>query len=313
MSEKKKRKINWVKILFWVSVIALAIIWYHGLLDPIKAQLNSKALSIKLGKVSFTPFKLLKAFVVLIFALWASGKISILIEKGLRRSSHVSRASRALAVKIINISLYVISGLICLYVLGLDITALTVFGGAIGIGIGFGLQKIASNFISGIILLFERSINEGDLVDIAGGGSGFVRRISGRYTLIETYDGKEIMVPNEDFITSRVTNWTFSDTSGRIDIKVSVAYDSDVRKACDIILNSAKAHPLCSRLKEPSCQLIELTPSISFLLQLWIDDVTKGRGDATHDILLEIWDKFKEAGIKMPNPAPTIDLKLKGN
>jgi small-conductance mechanosensitive channel len=305
-----KKRINWVKILFWVSVIVIAALMYYGVFDNVKAFLNDKSLKIKLGTLSFTPYKLLKAFVIFIIALWVSGRLSSFIEKALRRSNSVSPASRALTVKILNILFYAISGLIGLHVLGIDVTTITVFGGAIGIGIGFGLQKIASNFISGIIMLFERSINEGDLVELQGGGSGFVRRISGRYTLVEDYNGKEIMIPNEDFISSRVTNFTLSNRLGRLDIQIGVSYDSDIHKAQRIILDAARNHPLCSKDKAPDCYLREFGDSaVIFLLQMWLDDVTEGRFDATNDILFEVWDKFKSEGIGIPYPQLEVHVK----
>ncbi len=312
MGNKDKRKINWIKILFWVSIIVIGVLTYYGMFNNVKAYLNDKSLKIMIGKLGFTPYKLIKTFVILIFSLWISGRLSTVIEKILRSSHSVSPASRALTVKMLNIIFYTISGRIALYVLGIDITAITVFGGAIGIGIGFGLQKITSNFISGLIILFERSINEGDLVELQGGGGGFVRRISGRYTLVETYDGKEIMIPNEDFISSRVTNLTLSNRLGRLDIRIGVSYDSDIYKVRDIILSAAKNHPLCSREKGPDCYLREFGDSaVIFLLQIWLDDVTEGSFDATNDILFEVWDKFKTEGIKIPYPQ--LDVNVKGD
>ena len=132
--------------------------------------------------------------------------------------------------------------LFSLDLIGLDIMTFTVFSGAVGIGIGFGLQKVTSNFISGLILLFEKSIEQDDLIELNDGTYGFVQHTGARYTLIETFDGKEIMIPNEDFITNRVINWTYSNSNGRVDIELGVSYNSDLE------VFTKKLAPHCCRL-----------------------------------------------------------------
>jgi len=211
----------------------------------------------------------------------------------------------------LNIASYIVATLLTLYVLGLDITAITIFGGAIGIGVGFGLQKIASNFISGLILLFERSVREGDMIELSGdGGVGIVRRIFARYTIIEAFDGREIMVPNEDFITSRVISSTFSDNSGRIELSIGVSYDSDIHQVKDIILSCALAHKACSKKKPPECYLKEFADSsVRFTLFMWVDNVLDGRLEPTSEVLFDIWDKFKANNIKIPYPQMDVHLK----
>lgn len=318
MKKLNGKDINWIKIIFWVTVIVIAVLWHFGLLEPLKTYLNSKELKFKIGKLSFTPFIILKSLVIFIVLLWISNKVSNRLEKVLSKTKHVSSNNRALVSKISSIVLYFVSFLIVLSILGIDISSITVLGGAIGIGIGFGLQKIASNFISGLILLFEKSISEGDLVELTGGGHGFVKRTTGRYTLIETYDGKEVMIPNEDFITSRVTNWTYSSKLGRIDLAIGVSFDSDPHKAKEIILNAAKNHRLCSTKKPPEVFLLEFgESSLNFKLLMWLDDITEGKYTATNDILFEIWDKFKENDIKIPYPNTEVHftnaLEIKNN
>jgi len=192
----------------------------------------------------------------------------------------------------------------------IDLTTLKIFSGALGIGLGFGLQKIASNFISGIILLMEKSVEQDDLVEMGDGTTGFIRRSSARFTVIETFDGKEVMVPNEDFITNRVVNWTYSDTKGRIEIPIGVAYGSDIQKAHDLILEAATENPLCISDPAPFCYLRNFgDSSVDFILHLWIADVTGGRWKTQSQVMFEIWRKFKANEIEIPFPQRDLHLK----
>jgi small-conductance mechanosensitive channel len=193
---------------------------------------------------------------------------------------------------------------------GIDLTTLTVFSGAVGIGLGFGLQKIASNFISGLILLMEKSIEEGDLIELADGTFGFVRRASARYTLVETFDSKEILVPNEDLITSRVVNWTFSNSSARVELEIGVSYHSDIELARDLILQAAAEHPRCAVTPEPACFLRTFgDSSVNFTLHFWVDDVTEGRWHPHSEVMFEVWRKFKDSGIEIPFPQRDLHIR----
>ena len=206
--------------------------------------------------------------------------------------------------------MYLLLLIIGLRVLGIDLTALTVIFGFLGVGIGFGLQRIAANFISGIILLFENAFEVDDLIEMDGGIYGFIRQINARYTRIETFDGKEIMVPNEDFITHRVTNWTYSNAQGRVEINVGVAYDSDIKHAQALILDAAKSHPKCSQYPEPEVHLRTFGDNaVNFLLFLFVDDVTQGRYAIQSEIMIMIWDRFKANSISIPFPQRDIHIK----
>ena len=194
--------------------------------------------------------------------------------------------------------------------LGIDLKVLAIFSGAIGIGIGFGLQKITSNFISGLILLFEKSVKSDDLVELASGAYGFVRHIGARYTLVATHEGKEIMVPNEDFITGRVTNCTFSNKKGRIEISIGISYESDIEKAMDLILESAKEYSGCLDDPGPSCFLREFADSaINCVLFFWVLDVREGILKHKSNIMRSIWRKFKEHDIVIPYPQRDIHVR----
>jgi len=216
-----------------------------------------------------------------------------------------------LVLKLAQIVIYLVAFLVGLDFVGIDLTTLTVFSGAVGIGLGFGLQKIASNFISGLIILMEKSIEEGDLIELSDGTFGYIRRASARYTLVETFDSKEIRVPNEDLITSRVVNWTFSNSSARIEIELGVAYDSDIDLAHDLILAAAREHPRCVIKPEPACFLRSFgDSSVNFILHFWVEDVTLGRWPTQSEVMFSIWRKFKDNGIEIP--FPQRDLHIKG-
>ncbi len=222
----------------------------------------------------------------------------------------VKAGNKEILNKAFQILFYFLAFIISLDVLGIDLKTLTIFGGAVGIGIGFGLQKITSNFISGIILLFEKSVRNNDLVELADGVFGYVRHTGARYTLIETFEGREVMIPNEDFITNRVVNWTYKNKEARIRLDVGVSYDSDIEKARDLILEAAKEHPRCVTVPKPQCFLREFADSsVSFLLFFWVADVTKGRFETQSDVMRAIWKKFKENNITIPFPQRDIHIK----
>ena len=184
------------------------------------------------------------------------------------------------------------------------------FSGALGIGIGFGLQKITSNFISGIIILFEKTVQNDDLIELNDGTLGFLRNTGSRASLIETYDGKEVMVPNEDLITSKVINYTHSDTDSRIEITIGVSYSSDLNLVKKLILEAALEHPRTLKDPQPNCFLREFADSsVNFLLHFWIGDVDEGRFGPQSEVMFDIWNKFKENNIEIPFPQRDIHIK----
>lgn len=305
---------RWARWLLAAIVLTFIIFDQLQWMDPVKNLLNSEQFLIKIGTYEVTVYKLISGLISLLMVFWIASVISVLGEKRIRSLKHMRASNRTLLANGLKLVIFVSVFFIGLNVLGISPTVLTVFGGALGIGIGFGLQKIASNFISGLILLFEKSVEEGDLVELAGGFQGFVRRTGARYTLIETFDSKEIMIPNEDFITNRVTNWTFSNTSGRIEIAIGVSYESDIELARDLILEAAKEHPRSSLDPEPQCHLSNYAASsVDFLLYFWVNDVTLGRIEPRSDVLRSIWKKFKANNIVIPYPQTDIHIKSKAD
>ncbi len=297
------------KFIIFIGLAAVIAASWAGYLDGAREILDSERLTFVFGDVSFSAWMALRALVATIFLFWIAALISSSGAKQLRNISQLRSSNRSLLIKAFQAAVYFLLFLILLDVLGIDPTALVVLGGGLGIGIGFGLQKIAANFVSGLILLFEKSVEEGDLIELDTGIYGFARTTNARYTLVESFDGREVMVPNEDFITNRVVNWTFSNQQGRVEIPVGVSYGSDIERARELILEAARSHPRCSTDPEPQCYLRQFgDSSVDFLLLFWVDDVTQGRYEPQSDVMRAIWKSFGENGITIPFPQRDVHM-----
>ncbi|MDA0901929.1 MAG: mechanosensitive ion channel [Proteobacteria bacterium] len=279
------------------------------LLQPAAQYLDSYA--IKMGTVRLSIYTVVKAFVILMIVFWLSGLISRKSKDIIQSNKAVKASTKIIISKMIDITIYFAVFIIILKVFGVDMTAFAVIGGAVGVGIGFGLQKIASNFISGIILLFEKSVEVGDLVESEDSKIfGTITHFSGRYTLIETLDGKEIMVPNEEFITSKVINWTYNNSRGRIDIKLKVPYDSNLKKVQELMIQSALESPRCLRYPTVECYANEFGEyAIEIVLFFWVSNVVEGRLGPKSEVMITILEKFAENGIKIAVPQRDIHIK----
>ena len=279
-----------------------------GLLDSTISYLDQYALNIGTFRVSL--YLIIKGFTVLLLVFWLSGLISKKSKSFIESSKTIKSGTKIIITKFIDLFIYSIVGLTILKTFGVDTTALTVIGGAVGVGIGFGLQKIASNFISGIILLFEKSVEVGDMVEIDRGDIfGTIKYFGGRYTLVEAFDGKEVMIPNEDFIIGKVTNWTYSNNRVRIEIPVGVSYSSDLNIAKKIMLDAANNHERCLGYPSAECYVTEFgDSSINLLLHFWVSDIVEGRLTPKSDVIMEIWEKFKENDIVIPFPQREVKM-----
>lgn len=300
----------YAKWLIFGLLLAILGVGAAGHFQIVREYLDTEALTFAAGNFKISAYGILRALIIAILIFWSTAIISEFIEKRIGKIRRMRAANRALLTKIFQIGLYFISFLFTLDILGIDLTALTVFSGALGIGLGFGLQKIASNFISGLILLFEKSVEQDDLIELGDGTNGFVRRSSARYTLVETFDGKEILIPNEDLITSRVINWTLSNTKGRVEIAIGVSYNTDLEKAHALILEAAKEHPRCITEPEPMCYLRNFgDSSVDFILHFWVANVSEGRWLPQSEVMFTIWNKFKADGIEIPFPQRDLHIK----
>lgn len=300
----------WAHWMIFIAMLAILIAGGTGNLAIVREYLDTEALTFTAGEFHVSPYDVLRALLLLVLIFWITAAIADAVQFRVRRLDKLHPTTRTLVSKILQIAIYVIAFLISMDVLGLNLTTLTVFSGAVGIGLGFGLQNIASNFISGLILLLERSVDIDDLIELPDGVTGFVRKSSARYTLLETFDGKEVLVPNEDFITNRVTNWTLSTSKGRVEINIGVAYGSDLELTHSLIMEAATAHALCLSDPAPQCFLRNFgDSSIDFILLFWIEDVVTGRWKPKSDVMFAIWHKFRDNGIEIPFPQRDLHIK----
>ncbi len=290
--------------LIGVIALAVALMGYFDLLDPVRKVLESDRLTFKVGAAEVSFYSILSGMFGIVFLLWTASLVSGIVEKSIGRMIWLEANNRALLTKALQVVLYFVLFMVTLDLLGIDLTAFAVFGGALGVGLGLGLQKVTANFISGIILLVEKSVKNGDLVDLGGGISGIVRHTGTRYTLIDTGDGRDIMVPNDDFISNRVTNWTYSSKGVQIEIRVNIAYGADIDLAQKLMLAAASQHPCCSRFRPVNCYLQEFAgEGINFVLSFWIEDVIcDGRVKPRSEVMLAIVRAFRENGIEMVAP-----------
>ena len=289
-------------------LVPALILHIFGALDPTIVYLDE--LYFKVGKIKISVYILIKAFIVLLLVFWLSSLISRKSKSYVDNSKNIKSSTKGIISKFIDILIYSIVALIILKTFGVDLTTIAVIGGAVGVGIGFGLQKIASNFISGIILLFEKSVEVGDIVELDNGSIyGTVRHFGGRYTLVEASDGKEIMIPNEEFIINRVTNWTYSNNRARIEVQIGIAYQSDLNKAKEIMLSCAKSHKRCITYPEPECFVTSFNDyDITMTLYFWINDIVDGRMGAKSDVMIDIFNNFKENNIEIPFPQRELKI-----
>ena len=294
----------------WILVPA-ALLRLFNLLDDAIAWLEKIGFSI--GDVHITAYILIKGIFLISIVIWLGKVISHYTANYIMSSQNLTRSTKELLIKLFDIILYAALFMITLNMVGIDLTALTVFSGALGVGLGFGLQKVASNFISGIILLSEKSININNLIEMDDGILGYVRKLGARASVVETFDGKEVMIPNEDFITSRVANLTHSNSKGRVDVPVGVSYSSDLDLVYRLIEEAAYEYEPTEKDRQeylPQVYLREFGDnSVNYLLTFWLPDVTTGRWRAQSDVMLMIWRKFKEHNIEIPFPQRDLHIR----
>ena len=293
-------------LLVW-GVVALHIL---GLLPDVIAVIES--VGFNFGKHRLNLWDLLQGFVAVLVTLLAALWLSSAIEARLDRAAGLDDNLRQVFARLSKSLLIVLSVLIVLPMVGIDLTMLSVFGGALGVGLGLGLQKIASNYVSGFIILLDHSIRIGNTIAV-GTDRGVVTSITTRYTVLKSPTGLESLVPNELLVGSVVQNESYSDTRMRIGLPVQVAYDSDLERAMAIMAAAARAQPRVLAEPAPAVFLKEFAESgINLELGVWIADPGNGTGPPRSDINLAIWREFKQAGITIPFPQREIRILDEG-
>ncbi len=294
------------RTLSWLAWIYVALV-VLGLDDESFAFLDS--LSLTLGQMRLSVLLVLKAALFLFVAVWLALGVGRFLDNQVQKSDELTPSIRVLIGKVVKIGLILLAGTVALSSVGIDLTALTVFSGAVGLGLGFGLQKVISNFISGIIILLDKSIKPGDTISLEG-TFGWIRELRARFVSVVTRDGREYLIPNEDFITHRVINWSFSDELVRLDVEFGVSYDADPHKVSELAIAAAKTVSRVDSGRSPVCWLTGFgDSSLDFVLRFWIDDPQKGLTNVRGQVLLALWDAFKENGIGIPYPHREIIMK----
>ena len=259
-------------------------------------------LALPIGEARLSALTLLKAAVLLTLALWIAGAIGSYLDERVQQSKDLTPSIRVLVGKVLKFGLVVTGGAIALTSVGVDLTAFTVFSGAVGVGLGFGLQKVVSNFVSGIIMLTDKSIKPGDTISV-GETFGWIRELRARFVSVVTRDGREYLIPNEDFVTQRVINWSFSDELVRLDVTFGVSYDCDPHQVSALAIEAAMGVGRVDVDRRPVCWLTGFgESSLDFVLRFWIHDPQQGLTNVRGKVFLALWDAFKENGIKIPYP-----------
>jgi len=290
-----------------VAAWTIAALNITGLLDPTAAVLDTMALNF--GEVRISILGVFKAIIALSVLLWLAGYFSKLLERRLSAMPGVTPAAGVLFGKLFRVVLFTLAIVVAMDSVGIDLTAVAVFSGAIGLGIGFGLQKVFSNLISGVILLWDRSVKPGDVIAI-GDTYGWINALSARYVSVITRDGTEHLIPNEELISQRVENWSFSNRLVRLRMPIGVSYDCDVNKAIEVSIEAASEIDRVLPEPVPACHLIDFGDNaVNLELRVWINDPRNGLTNVKSAILLGVWGKFKEHGIAFPYPQRDIHIK----
>ena len=276
---------------------AIAALYILGLLDDVQSTLD--ALAVTIGELRISALGLIKGGIILGITLWIATAVSAFADKRLHKSFELTPSVEVLFGKIIKAALVTAAVAITLSSIGIQLTALTVFSGALGLGIGFGLQKVASNLMSGIIILLDRSVKPGDVIQ-RGETFGWITDLRARYVSVATRDGVEYLIPNEDFVTSQVINWSYSDPKVRLEVKFGVAPGNDPHKLADLACAAAVKVPRVLATPGAECHLISLSASsLEFLLRFWIQDPIVGTTNIRSEVLLAVWDGLKAEGIEL--------------
>ena len=292
-----------VAILAW-CIAALDIL---GLLAPTAAALDSLAITI--GKLQLSVLLVLKAALILAVLLWVALELARLISGRLQRIAGLSPSVQVLTGNLLKIALVMVALVIGLNAVGIDLTAFAVFSGAIGVGIGFGLQKIVSNFVSGIILLLERSVKPGDVIEV-GKTYGSITSLGARYCSVRGRDGKEYLIPNENLIANQVVNWSYSNPQIRLDVEFGVGYESDLNEVRALAIAAGRQVKRVLGAPPAVCHITGFGDNaVNMLLRFWIEDPANGVTNVKGDVLLALWNTFREHGIELPFPQRELRIR----
>ncbi len=289
------------------GIFTLFVLHLLGWLSPLRESLTN--IQFSAGNLDVNIWKIASGIIALFIFLWIVSLSNKFIENTLQRQASIPPSIKVLLIKTSRLLLYITAFLWALTISGVPLGGLAVFSGALGLGLGFGLQKVISNLVSGIIILLDKSIKPGDVIEIDG-TYGWINTLNTRYVSVLTRDKKEILIPNEDFVTNKVINWSFSDTNVRIRTNIGVAYSTDLEKALELCILAANKVPRVLSQPAPTCLLTGFADSsIELQLRFWINDANRGVGNIRSEVLLGVWKLFQEHNIEIPFPQREIRIK----
>ena len=290
-------------ILIW-SIAALHLL---NIYNPVVNLLDE--IAFRSGNIHISLLMVIKGILTLFIFFWIANKLTSFSERKIKKVSTLTPSIKVLLTQILKFLIFTGVILVTMSSLGIDLTALAVVGGAVGVGVGFGLQKVVSNFISGIIILLDKSVKPGDIIEIED-VYGEIKSIGLRYISVLTLDGKEYIIPNEDLITKKVINWSYSNNLVRTKVSVGVSYNSDVDKALDLMEKSIKGIDRILENPAPKIFLKEFgDSSVNLEIKFWIKDPENGIMNIKSEVNRNIWRLFKENGIEIPFPQQDIHFK----
>jgi small-conductance mechanosensitive channel len=291
-------------VIIWVFVAASVL----GIADNIAMTLDEIGFTV--GTVRLSVLRVLQGIFFVGVLLWVALAAGNFLDRRIQKVEELTPSLRVLLGKVLRITFVVLAAMIAMQSLNIDLTALTVLSGAVGVGIGFGLQKVVSNFISGIIILLDQSIKPGDTITL-GETFGWIRELRARFVSVVTRDGREYLIPNEDFITTQVVNWSFSDKYVRLDVPFGVSYDSDPHEVTRLAIEAAAGvDRVDAANNKPVCWMTEFgDSSINFVLRFWIDDPQGGLTNIRGKVLLALWDTFKQHNVTIPFPHREVIMR----
>ncbi|MDF2183130.1 mechanosensitive ion channel domain-containing protein [Neptuniibacter sp. CAU 1671] len=302
-------------VAFVFRWVGLPLLFLHmvELLGPIIEILESMRVTI--GNIEISAYGFLRVALFGSVLFWLGRVSNSTGQEIIRRQDKLDFRTKEVAAKMLQVAIIFVVFLLLLQVMGINLTALAVFGGAVGVGLGFGLQAIASNFISGIIILLDRSISVNDFIELEDGRTGIVRELTLRSTTLETFDGKDIIVPNEKFMTESFSNWTHKNKKQRYRVDFSVAYDTDIRKLVEIIKATVAEHPQVISgddvpfEERPDCEIDSFGDSgVNMFVEFWMQGIDDGKNRVGGDLLLMIFEAMREHGFEIPFPQREVRI-----
>lgn len=290
-------------------LLPVAALYALGVLDDVSVRLEESVIAV--GNIRFSVMALIRGVIAGALLFWLGSWSNRQSADYIKAQNELRPATRQLAVKAAEMAIFGAAFLLLMSIMGIDLTAVAVMGGALGVGIGLGLQQIAANFVSGVILLIEGQTTVGDYVELDGGQKGTIVRMTARACVLETFDGKWIVVPNDHFITTRVINYSDQGSANRYSVGFSVSYETDINLVPALIEAAVGALPFVLTMPGgPDCELVAFGESaVDFAVEYWVNGIDDGKNKYASPVLFAIWNALKDAGIEMPYPHRVVEIR----